>query len=277
MALLLERPQLKQPQFFLKLRAGVPFQFCYIPPLGRASLAINAAFVDRRNLGLFSRSGVSGGAVYSSGSVNAERWTGVETGTDFTVIAIVLDSAGRGVIRSPIDADNSSTTGRNWQLRFGTTDQLEFIVFNTALATFGVGPTIASSAADPSVMVGRVSGNVVNSWLNGVGGTPTTITGTQQTLTASELFGVGGRVGNTGSVSQFFGGDIYGLFVIAGALPEALIQSFTSPDKVWAWAFEPRRISVPLSGSISPVPTLSNPTAANITASSFQPRVSYAF
>lgn len=41
--------------------------------------------------------------------------------------------------------------------------------------------------------------------------------------------------------------------------------------------FAPRQIWVPLSGSISPVPTLSNPTAINITASSFQPRVSYAF
>ena len=39
----------------------------------------------------------------------------------------------------------------------------------------------------------------------------------------------------------------------------------------------PRQIWIPASGSISPVPTLSLPTAINITASSFQPRVSYAF
>jgi hypothetical protein len=41
--------------------------------------------------------------------------------------------------------------------------------------------------------------------------------------------------------------------------------------------FAPRQIWIPASGSIFPVPTLSNPTAINITASSFQPRVSYAF
>ena len=41
--------------------------------------------------------------------------------------------------------------------------------------------------------------------------------------------------------------------------------------------FAPHQIWIPASGSISPVPTLSNPTAINITASSFQPRVSYAF
>ena len=233
-----------QPRYLDVLRADVPFKFVYVPPLGRVSLASPATWFGANGSGLLGRAGPSGSAVYSSGATNAERWTGIETGSDFTIIALVLDSSGRGSNRSPIDADNNSTVGRNWQFRLGTGNQLQFFVFNTSLSSFGTGPTAVTSATDPSVLVGRVSNGVVNSWLNGIGGTPTTITGTQQTLTASELLGVGGRVDSGGAVSQFFGGNIYGVFVIAGALPEGLIQSFVSPDKVWAWAFEPREIQV---------------------------------
>ena len=239
-----------QPSYLDVLRADVPFRFVYVPSLGRVSLASPATWFGANGSGLLGRTGPSGSAVYSSGATNAERWTGIETGSDFTIIALVLDSSGRGSNRSPIDADNNSTVGRNWQFRLGTTNRLEFFVFNTSISVFGTGPTAVTSATDPSVLVGRVANGVVNSWLNGIGGTPTTITGTQQTLTAAELLGVGGRVDSGGAVSQFFGGNIYGLFVVAGALPDGLIQSFVSPDKVWAWAFEPREIQVfvPASG-----------------------------
>lgn len=263
-----------QPRYLDVLRADVPFRFVYVPPLGRVSLASPATWFDARGSGLLGRTGPSGNAVYSPGITNAERWTGIETGPDFTVIALVRDSSGRGTNRNPIDADNNSGVGRNWQFRIGTTNRLEFFVFNTALSVFGTGPTATTSATDPSVMVGRVSNGVVNSWLNGIGGTPVTITGTQQTLLASELLAVGGRVDHLSAVSQFFGGDIYGLFVIAGALPEGLIQSFTSPDKVWAWAFEPREIQVfvPASGA----PVLIAATPGNAVAAGVQARINQA-
>lgn len=244
MSLLLKQPRVKQPRSFVKLRPSVPFKFAYIPPLGRVSLAGSAEWFDARGAGLPERTDTSGSAVYSGGVTNAERWTGVATGPEFTVIAVVLDSVGRGTNRSPVDADNNSTVGRNWQFRFGSSNRLEFFVFNTVPNTFGTGPTVTSSATEPSVMVGRVAGGVVNSWLNGVGGTPVTITGTQQTLLATEMLGIGGRVDHLGAVSQFFPGNVYGVF-IADALPEALIESFVSPDEVWSWAFEPKRIWVP--------------------------------
>jgi hypothetical protein len=69
-----------------------------------------------------------------------------------------------------------------------------------------------------------------------------------------------------------------GILYLAGVCSKDFSASEVAQLSANPWQlFAPRQIWIPASGSISPVPTLSNPTAINITASSFQPRVSYAF
>ena len=66
--------------------------------------------------------------------------------------------------------------------------------------------------------------------------------------------------------------------IAAAQLPYCLSDAQANQVSADPWQlFAPRQIWIPASGSISPVPTLSLPTAINITASSLQPRVSYAF
>ena len=55
-----------------------------------------------------------------------------------------------------------------------------------------------------------------------------------------------------------------------------VLEATMSPAAFWNAVFAPRQIWIPASAA-SALPTLSFPTAINITASSFQPRVSYAF
>jgi hypothetical protein len=74
-----------------------------------------------------------------------------------------------------------------------------------------------------------------------------------------------------------FGSSI-GILYLAGVCSKAFSAQEIAQLSANPWQlFAPRQIWIPASGSISPVPTLSFPTAINITASSFQPRVSYAF
>jgi hypothetical protein len=69
-----------------------------------------------------------------------------------------------------------------------------------------------------------------------------------------------------------------GILYLAGVCSKAFSAQEIAQLSANPWQlFAPRQIWIPASGSISPVPTLSLPTAINITASSFQPRVSYAF
>jgi hypothetical protein len=81
---------------------------------------------------------------------------------------------------------------------------------------------------------------------------------------------------------QVFDGGVYqssiGVLLLAGICSKDFSAHEIAQLSANPWQlFAPRQIWIPASGSISPVPTLSFPTAFNITASSFQPRVSYAF
>lgn len=90
-------------------------------------------------------------------------------------------------------------------------------------------------------------------------------------------------VGKTITVDRFSAGALEraggaafwaGTVFLAGACNRCWTAAEAALDP-WQ-LFQPRQIWIP-SSAASALPTLSNPTAINITASSFQPRVSYAF
>ena len=93
-------------------------------------------------------------------------------------------------------------------------------------------------------------------------------TGITEAANSSPLV-IGARVGNLFE----FPGDIYiSCFWNRVLTDQEIAQVSANPWQLFA----PRQIWIPASAA-SALPTLSNPTAINITASSFQPRVSYAF
>jgi hypothetical protein len=115
---------------------------------------------------------------------------------------------------------------------------------------------LSSSANDPVVLVDGVLATITRH------STPATpdITGTVH---------IGGHIG----APRPFPGFMVGAALFDTTPPLGLLQEIGANP--WQ-LFVPRQIWIPASAA-SALPTLSNPTAINITASSFQPRVSYAF
>lgn len=153
---------------------------------------------------------------------NYRYWTGLTTAPEYTVLAVVLDSAGRGTSRNPFDSDDSNNSVRNFQLRFNASNQPEFIPFNTGATPVVVTGTTASSASGLSVIAASVDASkVARVYLNGVtsGGTATLV-GAVATLAPTHRLAVGGS-NNPISSGTPFKGDIYGCFFFNRALSAA--------------------------------------------------------
>jgi hypothetical protein len=219
-------------------------------------LAFNASnsFVDATN-GRIGQTG-SGGITYgvgpfgkrisSSGSLAGYRsFTGKASTAQYTVAAVVLDSAGRGAFRNPIDSDDSNGSPRFFQLRFNTSNQAEFIPFNTGGTPFTTTGSTASSATGLSVILASVdSAQAARVYLNGkLEGGPSTITGSVQTIAATNRIAIG-NTNTTTSGNQPFTGDIYGGFFWNRCLTASEILSF-SQNPWQLFASLPRRIWAP--------------------------------
>ena len=181
---------------------------------------------------------------------------------DNTVIVVVRSTVGQGVtVAVPTLHFNSaesvlfSTSGS--QTVYSTTGN-----GSTTITTLTVGETYALAG------VKRV--NSQEQWVNGVKST-TNVTGNRAIVEITSV-----SVGRPSGGNNLEKVEYAGIFYFTWALSEREIAHLTSSfSSVWQ-LFAPRQIWIPASAA-SALPTLSNPTAINITASSFQPRVSYAF
>jgi hypothetical protein len=212
------------------------------PPRNAISGALNTGTASGG--GLDFRGGEGGVAAFSPAVQNrALTYTNVMAGANITVFAIINDIEGLGAGRGFVGCDSSTTGNRTWLLQANASNQLDFTVFNT-----GSTPFVAAGGAlvtqQPVVVVGRLNGTAVQSFMNGVQMGTATLTGTARTTTGKPVaVGYSGR-NNTNGMR----GDIYEVFVVDGAVPDTLIAEWNSPEALRSAMYAPRRIWVPFSG-----------------------------
>jgi hypothetical protein len=135
----------------------------------------------------------------------------------------VLDN-GSAAIRIPIDCDDGGSA-RIFQLRFNSSNQPDFIPFNTGGSTFAATGSAAAPTIRPVLLLGRVSGTSVSVWLDGVQVGSNTLTGTAATVgQASTTVTI--AAGHNGGSN--FGGLIYLAGHAARAWSDAEIVSVSA-------------------------------------------------
>lgn len=124
----------------------------------------------------------------------------IPDGTDYTVWSLCIPR-GSGLTQNVVDSDGFAGA-RRFQLRVNTSNQFEFIAFNTAEAPFiATGSTVALGTLVS--IGGTVRGTVVTVWGNGVPVGSTTLTGTIKSNAPTI------RIGNLiGGSPQEFNGQI---------------------------------------------------------------------
>lgn len=231
------------PSWPVRLNTRLPPPiFAALPTVGQVNIVTGVAQTQASgSTGALVRYGASGVAWYGDGSTPARSlFTGLSSGTEYTAVAIVIDSSGRNANRNPLDADNVDAN-RTFQLRFDSSNQANFIPFNTAVSAFSTTLTgVTSSPSALSVLGGRVKNGVASVWLNGKSAS-STITGTPQAIVAAQNVAIG-AIARPVSVSQNFAGDIYATLIYNVSLPDdVLIEGGLRP---WGVYFAPyqRRI-----------------------------------
>ncbi len=69
-------------------------------------------------------------------------------------------------------------------------------------------------------------------------------------------------------------GEIYSYAVISGVVPDTTMRAFT--ERPWGTVFAPQRRYSPIAAAAASAPTITALSAISITATSAQPRISYA-
>ena len=235
-------PRVSQPQSAPQVSNGRAPSFIWTPTGGVDREIISgkpASFVDND-----ARLIVTGqhGLAVRGGVTSVIRWpsTTFAASTSYTVMAMVIDDTGRGVIRNPFDADDANIA-RVFQFRLTASNAVQLITFDTAGTPYFATGTTATPATEKSVIFGRISNNELSVWLNGKQDATGSASGTPRTIqTSGAQLSIGSNVSNT----QPFGGQIYLCAHWPFALSDAEIASI-SANPWQLFAPEPRRLFVP--------------------------------
>ncbi len=220
------------------------------------------------------RNTVGGTAAY--GASNKKRiWLGQTHGPNYTLVAVIRDSVGRDTTRNFFDADSLAigSESRIWQFRVQSSNALYAEIFNSSGSNFNVTASVTTPSDRAIVVCARVSGTEITLWSEGALVGTGSLSGTAKAMTTADYVAVGNFCGYA---DQPFLGDIFGTWIVDGALSDAVLKSLRSPQDAWQLFTTPRRAVFPASSvGGSPFITLSNATyvPGSITSIGFRPRV----
>lgn len=138
--------------------------------------------------------------------------------TNYTLMAFVGDIGTSGITQAILDNDTTVSPGRAFQFRLTTTNNVQFIPFDTTETNYSVSSAAAVPLTGGFWACATVSGLDFAVWLNGVKATGT-MTNTAQPLTSPMW------VGENKASSNPFTGQLYHWMVFSGALTDAEILS----------------------------------------------------
>jgi len=243
----------------------MPIKLAYLPPsqIDLVSGKIGAPMrVGQPDVSI--RVGVGGIAAYSGSAKAGTAWRGVATSSNYTIISVLRDSAGRGVKRHVVDADHLGVVDRIFQLALSTTNTIEFTPFinnSTPHVLLGTN-TIPSDR--PVVVAARTNGTEVSVWLNGAK-EASSAASSLAPIKSTDVVGVCNIV--TTVVDNPFSGDLYGAWIVDGAVSDAVLSAVKSPADAWRLLFDPQRIVVPMSDADSSAADTNTPTDSAVSVS----------
>ena len=182
---------------------------------------------------------------------------------NWTVVSLCINDAGYSNNRNPFDGD-APAEARVFQLRLDGDNRVNFIGFDTTVGGLSSVTTSATIAAGATAMlVGRVVGNTVSVWSDGVLGASGTISGTPKlpnSANAKLKVGTYGSIAS-GVAANFPGQLLYNCYWNR-ALSAVEIKSLS--DNPWQ-IFAPRetRLFVPVSAGVGGTTTVTSDSAAS--------------
>ena len=270
----LNLPWDSQPQEKAELAADIPAPSLLFlgnapsVPIADRSPVLSAVSIAAGKVGLGTRLG-SGG--YVSITTNADKYLSTDGGSAL----VVMSRRGAAVASNAFAFGTYNTAVYRFSAHLPWSDGNIYWDFGGDSGVNRLSTAVSFVDDQVSVFVLTAGAAGMRIWRDGVLLATSSSPATRGNPTGC-FFGLGISSATTGTVvdSTDTGATYYMQSFWANQLPDAVAQRLS----IDPWQlFAPRQIWIPASGSISVVPTLSLPTAINITASSFQPRVSYAF
>lgn len=230
-----------------------------------------------RGAGIATRPSAYGVATYAAASTAGLSWADIATadGSDYTIVAVVNYNAGRVAAGVILSADNFNIAGmrRNWMFRADESNGVEFIPFDAGIVDRHAYGPAAIPANTPTVVAARVQRRVSTAWVAGVSGSADTASSNLRGIPRGDYLTVA-NFGNMASYPLPYYGDIVGVWLLAGALPDDAMRSLRRPEDAFALLTTPRVLRFGAAAAPS-LPTLSLPTykPGTLTSGGFQPRV----